>query len=105
MNSNGEDVNCKSLAFLQLVGRKKSLRESDSRFSFPFRSQLLGGVCVEAWTDSPATPLPKQLTAITFPSCQQKLLNGGSWDKTKEDDTWVFPPHILILGKIMPHSI
>ena len=73
----------------------------------------MGGVCVEAWTDSPATPLPKQLTAITSLSCQQKLLIEGGWDKTKEEDTWVFLswpkfnnfPHILILVKIMPLSI
>ena len=50
-----------------------------------------GGVCVWVWTDSPATPLPKPLTAITSLSYQQKLLTEGGWDKTKEDDTWVFP--------------
>ena len=52
----------------------------------------MGGVCVEAWTDSPATPLPKQLNAITSLSYQQKLLTEGGWNKIKEDDTWVFPP-------------
>ena len=64
-------------------------------FPLPFRSQLLGGVCVEAWTNSPATPLPKQLTAITSLSYQQKLLTEGGWNKTKEDDTWFFPPFWL----------
>ena len=46
---------------------------------------------MEAWTDSPATPLPKQLTAITSLGYQQKLLIAGGWNKTKENDTWVFP--------------
>ena len=41
-----------------------------------------GAVCVEAWTDSPATPLPKQLTAINSLSYQQKLLTEGDWNKT-----------------------
>ena len=83
---------------------------------FPFHQKsTMGGVCVEAWTDSPASPLPKQLTAITSLSYQQKLLTEGGWNKTKEDDTWVFhpfgsrfdnsPPRILILGKIMTLSI
>ena len=72
--------------------RKKNLRGWRVHFSFPFRSQLLGGMCVEAWTDSPATPLPKQLTAITSLSYQQKLLTEGGWDKTKWEDTWIFNP-------------
>ena len=46
---------------------------------------------MEAWTDSPAIALPKQLTAITSLSYQHKLLTEGGWNKTKEDDTWVFP--------------
>ena len=72
----------------QLRGRKISVSEVCMKvFPSILKSTTVSGVCVEAWTDSPATPLPKQLTAITFPSCQQKLLNGGSWNKTKEDDT------------------
>ena len=51
----------------------------------------MGGVCVKAWTDSPTTPLQKQLTSITSLSYQQKLLTEGGWNKAKEDDTWVFP--------------
>ena len=38
-----------------------------------------GGVCVRVRTDSPATPLPKQLTAITSLSYQHKLLTEGGW--------------------------
>ena len=60
---------------------------------FPQREfQSAGGVWVWAWTDNPTTPLPKQLTSITSLSYQQKLLTEGGWNKTKEDDTWVFPP-------------
>ena len=61
-------------------------------FFLSIQKSTMGGVCMEAWTDKPATPLPKQLTAITSLSYQQKLLTEGGWDKTKEDDTWVFPP-------------
>ena len=84
-----------------------------SAFFLSIQKSTMGGVCVEAWTDIPATPLPKQLTAITSLNYQQKLLTEGGWNKTKEDDTWVFPPfgsrvdkfpHILILVKIMPLS-
>ena len=58
---------------------------------------------MEAWTDSPATPLQKQLTTITSLSYQQKLLTEGGWDKTKEDDTWVFPPFGSRFDKF-PHT-
>ena len=93
---------------------KECLPVGDSRFFLFIQKSTMGGVCVEAWTDSPATPLQKQLTAITSLSYEQKLLTEGGWNKTKEDDTWVFfshwPrfdkfPHILILVKIMPLSI
>ena len=66
-----------------------------SAFFLSIPNSTMGGVCVEAWTDSPATPLPKQLTAITSLSYQQKLLTEGGWDKTKEDHTWVFSPFWL----------
>ena len=58
---------------------------------------------MEAWTDSHATPLPKQLTAITSLSYQQKLLTEGGWDKTKENDTWVFPFLAKGLTNSPPH--
>ena len=73
-----------------------------SIFPSILKSTAVGGVCVEAWNDSPATPLPKQLTAITSLSYQQKLLIEGGWDKTKEDDTWVFPPFGSRFDKFPP---
>ena len=63
-----------------------------SAFFLSIQKSTMGGVCVEAWTDNPATPLPKQLTAITSLSYQQKLLTKGGWDKTKWEDTWIFNP-------------
>ena len=42
----------------------------ESAFFLSIPKSTMGGVCVEAWTDSPATPLPKQLTAITSLSYQ-----------------------------------
>ena len=75
--------------------KKKKYAWVKSVFFLSIQKSTMGGVCVEAWTDSPATSLPKQLTAITSLSCLQKLLNGGSWNKTKENDTWVFPPFWL----------
>ena len=85
--------------------RKKNLRGWRVRegFPLPFWSQLLGGVWVEAWTDSPATPLPKQLTAITFPSCQQKLLTEGGWNKTKKMTHGFSPFWLKVLQISPPH--
>ena len=55
-----------------------------SAFFLSIQKSTMGGVCVEAWTDSPATPHPEQLTAITSLSFQQKLLIAVvGWDKRK----------------------
>ena len=70
-------------------------------FFLSIQKSTMGGVCVEAWTDSPATPLPKQLTAITSLSYQQKLLTEGGWDKTKWEDTLIFNP--LAKARQFPH--
>ena len=73
--------------------------------------QSTAGVWVWAWTDSPATPLPKPLTAITSLSCQQKLLIESGWLKQRKITHGFFPllaqgltnsPTSLSLGKSCP---
>ena len=67
-----------------------------------------GGVCVWVRTDSSATPLPKTINCLNPPAV---FLNESGWNKTEEEDTWVFLSlakvenfPTLILVKIMPLS-
>ena len=82
---------------------EKSAWVKSAFFSLSIQKSTMGGVCVEAWTDSLATPLPKQLTAITSLSYQQELLTEGGWDKTKWEDTWVFFLSLAKAWLIFPH--
>ena len=80
MSNNGKDANLEGVG----VPHKHGVKEEKSAwvksaFFLSIQKSTMGGVCVEAWTDSPATPLPKQLTAITSLSYQKKLLTEGGW--------------------------
>ena len=57
-NNNGEDVNLEGMGIQHKRGEKNVCVSEVNR----------GGVCVWVRTDSPATPLPKTITASTTSS-------------------------------------
>ena len=56
-----EDTKFPCVGVQQIMERNKCLREG-------MNSQIVGRVCMRVRTDSPATPLPKEITASTTSS-------------------------------------
>jgi len=112
--NNRKDVKFQCVGVQQLVERGRKICVGEECV-FPFHSEVNYGWSVRGGMDwQSCHPTPKTINCHNFPQLPSEIIKEGGWNKTREKYTWVlaplakgwqFPPHILILGKIMPHSI